>query len=95
MARVYDLQEWKHTRREYLTEHPLCKHCKARAILKPAVHVDHILDIKKGGAWFDWSNLQGLCPECHSIKTARDEGKTVHMGCDVDGNPIDTQSHWN
>jgi 5-methylcytosine-specific restriction protein A len=94
MPRVYDLQEWKRVRREYLTDHPLCHHCQARGILKPAEHVDHIVPITKGGEWFDEDNLQGLCHPCHSVKTLGDKGHVVRMGCDVDGNPIDTQSHW-
>ena len=95
MGRVYDLQAWKRVRREQLVREPLCRHCKARGIIRPAHHVDHIQTIASGGDWFDADNLQSLCAACHSVKTLGDKGQPVRMGCGVDGYPIDQNSHWN
>lgn len=42
---------------------------------KPAQHTDHVVPHK--GSWelfIDMSNLQGLCHECHSRKTAEEDG---------------------
>ena len=94
MGRVYDLQQWRRVRREQLTKEPLCRHCKAHGISKPASQVDHIQRINDGGAWFDDDNLQSLCHECHSRKTAREDGKVLRSGCDVNGLPLDGQHHW-
>ena len=95
MARLYDLRAWHRARRAHLASEPLCRMCKARGILKPAKHVDHIIPISKGGDWFDGDNLQSLCHECHSLKTRADEGKAVNFGCAADGTPIDAAHHWN
>jgi len=40
------------------------------------------------------ANLQSLCHSCHSIKTARDHGKNVAMGCDLNGMPLDPSHPW-
>ncbi len=37
--------------------------------------VDHIIPIAVGGAEFDFTNLQLLCPDCNRTKTARDMGR--------------------
>lgn len=35
------------------------------------IYVDHIVEMKDGGAPLDRSNLQGLCASCHAKKTAK------------------------
>ena len=98
MGRVYDLRAWPRVRREQLVREPLCRHCKLAGIIKPAHHVDHIIPINKGGDWFDPENLQSLCAECHSVKTAQDEGRNARAykpGCDASGVPIDKRHPWN
>ena len=95
MPRVYDLRVWKQVRIAQLVREPMCRHCALRGIHRPATDVDHIVRIADGGDWFDPENLQSLCHECHAMKTAREEGKTVRMGCDVNGRPLDPLSHWN
>lgn len=94
MPRFYDLQAWRRARREHLAQEPLCRMCRAQGITKPGHHVDHITPISKGGDPFDSDNLQSLCAEHHSLKTARDDGKVVRMGCDERGQPIDPHHHW-
>lgn len=95
MGRVYDLQKWKRARLQHLAVEPLCRHCLYRGIERPAQHVDHVHPVREGGAWFDGDNLQSLCHECHSRKTAADDGKRVSLGCDVSGIPIDPNHPWN
>ena len=97
MGRVYDRRQWPRVRREQLVREPLCRHCKEAGILRPAHHVDHIIPISKGGAWYDEDNLQSLCAECHSRKTLKDEGKNPKAyvpGCTADGLPLDKRHHW-
>lgn len=59
---------WRKVRAVYLASHPLCVDCQAKGLLTPALHVDHVLAIEKGGT-NDEANLQSLCHSCHSRKT--------------------------
>lgn len=61
-------KNWQAIRQRFLTEHPYC------ACGQPAVEVDHIIAISKGGHPSDESNLAGRCKSCHSRKTAREDG---------------------
>lgn len=71
VKRPYDLTAWKRTRLVQLGNEPLCRHHKERGKYVAATEVDHI----DGNEW-NWEpdNLQSLCHECHSIKTARENG---------------------
>ncbi|MEN1403292.1 HNH endonuclease signature motif containing protein, partial [Pseudomonas aeruginosa] len=58
----------------------------SRGLVVPATDIDHIINGE--GDYSDdnsRANLQPLCHECHSLKTARDQGKSVTLGCDVSG----------
>jgi 5-methylcytosine-specific restriction protein A len=98
VGRVYDLREWRRVRLEQLAREPFCRECRARGSYVPAQHVDHIVSIESGGAWFDADNLQSLCAPCHSVKTRADEGATTRAwqpGCDAAGIPLDHTHPWN
>ncbi len=57
-----------------------------------ATDVDHISGDPSDNSR---ENLQGLCHECHSSKTARERnGKPRVMGCDVNGMPLDPNHPW-
>ncbi|MCY1358465.1 hypothetical protein D9M69_450010 [compost metagenome] len=87
---------WKRLRAEVLADEPLCRACASRGLVVPATDVDHIINGE--GDYSDdnsRANLQPLCHECHSLKTARDQGKSVTLGCDVSGLPIDPAHPWN
>jgi 5-methylcytosine-specific restriction enzyme A len=83
---------WQRLRASVLAGDPLCKHCMQRGILVLATDVDHV-----SGDPSDNSerNLQPLCHECHSRKTAADHGKRVAYGCDANGWPLDPAHPWN
>ena len=66
----YNSKRWRTLRKMFLAQNPLCVHCLAAGITKAADHVDHIVEINKGGAALDWNNLQPLCLSCHAKKTA-------------------------
>lgn len=68
-------------------------HCQARGITRPAIEVDHVIALCNGGADDD-SNLQGLCHDCHTAKTANDLGYKA-KGNDLNGLPTDANHHWN
>ncbi len=68
-SRGYDYQ-WGKFRKSYLRNHPVCAHCG-----RLATEVDHIIPFKGDKARiFDENNLQPLCHECHSKKTASENG---------------------
>jgi 5-methylcytosine-specific restriction protein A len=72
----------------WFNEHPLCVHCQAKGITKPAEELDHILPISKGGG-NEAENLQGLCKECHEAKTILDLGYKDRPEIGLDGFPIE------
>ncbi len=83
---------WRKLRAYILNESPMCEHCMDRGILTPATDVDHVNGDPSDNSM---ANLQSLCHSCHSIKTARDHGKNVAMGCDLNGMPLDPSHPWN
>lgn len=60
---------WRRFRAWYLTKHPLCEQCEKEGRLIPADMVDHITEIKDGGARLAEENAMSLCWKCHGIKT--------------------------
>ncbi|MFV0284453.1 MAG: HNH endonuclease [Castellaniella sp.] len=84
-------QAWRKLRASVLDREPLCRHCAARGITTVATDVDHISGNPSDNSM---GNLQSLCHECHSLKTARDHGKKVYLGCDLNGMPLDPSHPW-
>ena len=60
--------DWRRTRDEHLKLNPYCVQCG-----KVGSHVDHIVSRAQGGS-DNPGNLQTLCPNCHSRKTAQQDG---------------------
>ena len=68
-VRGYNSQ-WRDARKKYLRQHPLCVKCLAEKKLTPATVVDHIVPHRGDKSLFwDQSNWQALCKECHDQKT--------------------------
>ena len=63
---------WQQYAKHYLIEHPMC----ACGCGRPAEHVDHIKAVRGPGdpRFWDPTNHQGLTAECHSRKTAQEDG---------------------
>jgi len=75
---------WQQARRAFLAEHPLCVECEKDGKVSPATEVDHIQAHNGDDRLFwDRSNWQGLCKECHSRKTAREDGRFGKRGMAV------------
>jgi 5-methylcytosine-specific restriction protein A len=73
----YHETRWQKLRDVFLAQpqNAVCVQCKR----KPANTVDHIEPHKMDEAKFwDWDNLQGMCRQCHSRKTATHDGGFGH-----------------
>lgn len=70
--RGYDAR-WRRLRLAFLLQHPLCEECQRQGRLVAATDVDHIIPRRQGGS-DEAYNLQALCHECHSRKTATEDG---------------------
>lgn len=69
--RGYD-GKWQKARVQFLRKHPLCAHCREQGRLTPATVVDHIIPHRGDPVLFwDESNWQPLCRDCHGVKTGK------------------------
>ena len=71
----YNSPEWIRARTWYGKRHPLCEDCIRRGITKKKDVVDHIEEIKDGGAKLDFKNFQSLCHACHNRKHKKKDKK--------------------
>lgn len=83
---------WRKLRAFVLAGEPLCRHCTARGLTVIATDLDHRDNDPSNN---DMVNLVPLCHSCHSLKTAKDMGRNVRLGCDASGVPMDASHHWN
>ena len=83
--------KWRKFRKMYLQDNPLCVKCSRQAQV-----LDHRVPLKYKTATmediFDRTNLQGLCKQCNSEKTAEDNRRARPQICYhgfrvVDGKP--------
>jgi 5-methylcytosine-specific restriction endonuclease McrA len=63
---------------------PLCVECEKQGRVRAVTQWDHIVPLWSGGPDHE-RNLQGLCDECHEIKTKREEsirrsGESIEAG---------------
>lgn len=76
-----------------LSLNPLCVSCQAMGIVSIATQVDHIVALVNGGTDTQ-DNRQGLCDECHRLKTSDDLGHKRKTGAHPNGMPSDPKHHW-
>ena len=93
-------RRWQKARWRYLMANPWCVAHQRVGRTVPATDVDHIKPHRGNYALFwDETNWQSLCHECHSRKTAsgdRGDGRPAPvLGCDADGRPLDPDHWWN
>lgn len=67
---------WSKVSKQYRVNHPLCVMCEAKGKLTPSQCVDHIVAVEDKDDLNFWNedNWQALCNECHSRKTAKEDG---------------------
>lgn len=70
-ARGYDTR-WRKARKLFLQQHPLCVLCQEEGKVVPATVVDHIIPHRGDKRLFwDQTNWQSLCKNCHDKKTGK------------------------
>lgn len=71
--------------------------CKAEGRVTLATEVDHIVALTNGGVEdpHDDCNRQGLCFDCHEMKTAADLGYTPKVETGIDGWPVERTESQN
>ncbi|HTW56110.1 MAG TPA: HNH endonuclease signature motif containing protein [Thermoplasmata archaeon] len=66
-----------------------CQVCHVRRRARQ-LDVDHIVEIARGGAALEYSNLQTICRECHRAKTQAFLRSDLHRGARADrGGAVD------
>jgi 5-methylcytosine-specific restriction protein A len=65
--RRYSTEKWRKLSITFRKRNPLCVHCDANGLVRPAVLVDHIKPAKAHPElFFEWRNLRALCQKCHN-----------------------------
>ena len=71
--RGYDAR-WRKASKAFLRANPLCVRCKAEGKYVKATVVDHVIPHRGDERLFwDQSNWQALCKQCHDRKTRRED----------------------
>lgn len=68
----YHTARWRKIRKLHFVQNPLCVHCQREGILREATVLDHTHQVSKGADFWDRSNHQGLCSNCHNRKSANE-----------------------
>lgn len=73
-------------RERHFYKFPLCVECEKRGLIRAATQLDHIVALTNGGADVE-ENRQGLCDDCHAVKTRIDLGHKERPEIGLDGWP--------
>lgn len=89
---LYDAK-WHAARNKFLRSNPLCSMCREDGSVVPATVVDHIIPhMGDELAFWDKYNWQPLCKGHHDSHKQRQERTGSRIGCDADGNPVDSDT---
>jgi 5-methylcytosine-specific restriction enzyme A len=100
---LYNLPEWRKSSREFrrTPEGATCVDCRAEGLIRPSDHVDHIIPHEGNLTLFwDRSNWAGRCVSHHTMKSHDDRYRARHgkerprRGSNINGEPLDPNSHW-
>lgn len=88
MSNFHHSARWHRLREMVRRRDPLCVECLSRGDTAVTEEVDHVVPVSAGGAVWSLENLQGLCRECHRVKSAAEaRGRGGWRGCGIDGRP--------
>ncbi len=75
-------------RKARLAAEPLCRHCRARGLVRLATVPDHVKPLALGG--IDASdNIRCLCADCHRAATAKQFGHKLKQVISITGWPVE------
>jgi len=80
---------WRRFRNWFISKYPLCQKCLEEGRETPAVMVDHIIEIKDGGALTDEDNAMSLCHKCHNMKSAAERSRRKNHQQSRNDNRVD------
>jgi len=67
---------WRRFRNWYAANHPFCQMCEEQdGVLTTLDVVDHIVELKDGGARLSEENVMSLCHRHHNMKSAEEKHK--------------------
>jgi 5-methylcytosine-specific restriction endonuclease McrA len=87
--KLYTTTHWVNLRKAQLINEPLCRMCKAKGLVTPAVVADHVTRHHGNPNAFFLGELQSLCKACHDRDKHIEELKGYRRDVGVDGFPID------
>jgi 5-methylcytosine-specific restriction endonuclease McrA len=64
--RPYDSQRWRVVRRDVLLRDGFVCQIRLAHCTGSATAVDHVVDWRDGGSWYDAANLRAACASCNS-----------------------------
>jgi 5-methylcytosine-specific restriction endonuclease McrA len=71
-AKFYNSAAWLRLRAAFLLANPLCAECGKRGLVVEARIVHHVEErLRRPDLALDRSNLESLCPRCHTAHHAR------------------------
>jgi 5-methylcytosine-specific restriction endonuclease McrA len=91
---LYRTYRWQKIRKAHITEHPTCVMCEQQGKITLANVVDHIFPHRGDVVKFYRGPFQSLCYAHHNSTKQKMEKREIEIGGDVDGQPIDKNSHW-
>lgn len=79
--RGYDWR-WSKYSKMYRINNPLCVHCMKEGRYTPSEHVDHIIPVSgpHDPNFYESTNHQALCQECHNKKTIKEDKRGFGSG---------------
>ena len=71
----YHTNRWRRYSEWFRAKYPVCAHCLQKGITTPADVVDHIIELKDGGAQLRVENTESLCHAHHNAKSLKERMK--------------------
>jgi 5-methylcytosine-specific restriction enzyme A len=68
----YHTHRWRLVSKLFIQENPLCVSCLEKGVVKESRVTDHKVRVKDGADFWDSTNYQALCDQCHNRKRAKE-----------------------
>jgi hypothetical protein len=93
---LYKTARWRNTRRQQLTDHPICQRCEREGRVTAATICHHVDKASKANpsTFFD-GPFESRCAPCHDTIEQSIERRGYEKGNDASGRPVDENHPWN